>query len=214
VSPSLQRALVRQFGHPSGPLGPLAGWIMSRRPSNRERNAWTVSLLEIAPRDRVLEIGYGPGFAAADVARRLSGGKLVGIDHSKAMWRQASRRNRAAIRDGTVELHCGSTAELGTLGDGFDKAFTVNCMQFWDDPVATLGVLRERLVPGGRLAVAHQSRKPGATRADVDAAADAIEQRLRKAGWEPERREILPLEPVAAVCVLARRPLEATEGGP
>lgn len=213
MSPSLQNALVRQFARPTGPLGPLAGWIMSRRASNRERNTWTVALLEIEPEDRVLEIGYGPGFAVSEVARRLSGGRVVGLDHSDAMWRQARRRNRSAIRDGTVELHRGSSADLATLalGDAFDKAFTVNCMQFWPEPAATLRALRERLVPGGRLAITQQPRKPGATRADVDAAAAAIERQLGETGWEPERREILPLEPVAAVCVLARRPLERLE---
>jgi hypothetical protein len=51
----------RQFRRPTGLLGRLAGWIMANRPSNIERNRWTVDLLNVQPSDHVLEIGFGPG---------------------------------------------------------------------------------------------------------------------------------------------------------
>ena len=54
-------AVVRQFGHPRGTAGAMAGWVMALRRSNRRRNAWVVSLLDVQPTDRVLEIGFGPG---------------------------------------------------------------------------------------------------------------------------------------------------------
>jgi hypothetical protein len=44
---TLRETFVRQFGNPSGPLGALASFIMQVRPSNRERNARTLALLEI-----------------------------------------------------------------------------------------------------------------------------------------------------------------------
>jgi hypothetical protein len=53
----LHRYLIKQFGRPSGFVGRLAGWSMARRPSNRQRNQWTVDLLRLTPGDRVLEIG-------------------------------------------------------------------------------------------------------------------------------------------------------------
>ena len=49
--------VVRQFGKPTGTLGVLAGLVMSRRQSNRQRNDWTLDLLDIRPADRVLEPG-------------------------------------------------------------------------------------------------------------------------------------------------------------
>jgi hypothetical protein len=55
--------VVAQFGHPSGFWGQIVGWIMASRSSNRRRNGWAVSLLNVQPRDRVLEIGFGPGIA-------------------------------------------------------------------------------------------------------------------------------------------------------
>jgi len=41
-----------QFRRPSGFLGRLAGWIMANRPSNIERNRWTVDLLGASPSNR------------------------------------------------------------------------------------------------------------------------------------------------------------------
>lgn len=37
--------LYRQFERPHGAMGALAGFVMSHRPSNRERNRWTVDLI-------------------------------------------------------------------------------------------------------------------------------------------------------------------------
>ncbi len=64
---AIVRYLVSQFGNPRGLVGRLAGEFMARRPSNRARNLWTVDLLELRPHHRVLEIGYGPGFAIGEV---------------------------------------------------------------------------------------------------------------------------------------------------
>ena len=58
---TIKTHLYDQFREPRGPLGVLAGRIMSKRSSNRERSAWTVDLLDVQPDDRILELGYGPG---------------------------------------------------------------------------------------------------------------------------------------------------------
>ena len=58
-------AMVGQFGHPRGTAGSVAGWVMAHRSSNRRRNNWVVSLLDVQPGERVLEIGFGPGLAVS-----------------------------------------------------------------------------------------------------------------------------------------------------
>ena len=67
---------------------------------NRERNVWTISLLDIQPSDQVLEIGFGPGQAIQKVAKLTPNGFVAGIDLSDMMVSQASKRNTAAIRFG------------------------------------------------------------------------------------------------------------------
>ncbi|MFB9881761.1 methyltransferase domain-containing protein [Planobispora siamensis] len=71
---------------------------MAHRRSNRQRNRWVVSLLDVQPTDRVLEIGPGPGLAVAELAGRATRGRVYGIDRSQVMVRQAGRRNAAGIR--------------------------------------------------------------------------------------------------------------------
>lgn len=203
---SLQSSLVAQFRQPHGALGRLAGWIMTRRGSNRRRNAWTVSLLDVQPDDRVLEVGFGPGLAVEQASQRAVRGKVVGVDHSDVMWRVATRRNRRAIVRGAVELHHAAVSALPNLGGGFDKVLTVNCLMFWPEPVATLRALRAEMKPGATLAITHQPRKPGATLADVEEAERAIAAQCVQAGFELLRSERLPLEPVPASCVLVQRP--------
>jgi SAM-dependent methyltransferase len=207
---SARSRLVAQFHRPSGALGRVAGWIMSRRGSNKKRNLWTVSLLEIGLNDRVLEIGFGPGLAIQEAARMATAGKVVGVDHSDVMWRLASNRNRKAIDDQRVELHCAPVTKLPDLGGPFDAIFSVNCMMFWEEPARVCSQLVEMLVPGGTLAITHQPRKPGAGEQDLARSATEISGVLEDAGLEEIRIERLSLAPVDALCVLGRRPDAAT----
>src|SRR5487761_1350038 len=100
---ALDRDVVGQAHQPRGAAGSVNGWMFAHRPSNRQRNRWVVSLLGVRPASQVLEIGFGPGVAVAELVR-TGAGHVYGIDHSAVMLRQASRRNAAAIRAGRVTL--------------------------------------------------------------------------------------------------------------
>jgi len=197
-------AITQQFGRPSGPLGVIAGLIMRVRPSNRLRNLRTLHLLDIRPDDRVLEVGFGPGLAVAHAAELASAGKVVGIDHSELMLRQASRRNAEAIRAGRVELLLGSANALPRFDEPFDKVLAVNVFMFWNDPVSVVAGLRQVMSPGGVIALTLQPRRRGATADDTRAAAERIAGSLRAAGFAEVRTEILEMAPVPAACVLGR----------
>lgn len=206
---TLRTALVRQFGNPSGLLGVIAGLIMQVRPSNRERNARTLELLDLRPEDFVLEVGFGPGVSIARAAQLASSGRVVGIDRSPLMLRQATRRNAKAIAAGRVELRLGSAERLPELAVRFDKVFAVNVYMFWDDAVAVLRGLRDVMRPGGEIALT-QPRRAGATGDDTRAGAERMATSLRDAGFVEVRAELLVMSPVDAACVLGRVP----GGGP
>src|SRR6185437_4788858 len=155
---ALDRDVVGQAHHPRGPAGRVTAWEMAHRPSNRRRSAWVVSLLRVRPADRVLEIGFGPGVAVAELTR-AGAGRVYGTDHSAVMVRQASRRNAAAIKSGRVTLVRASVDRLPpALGGPFDVILAVNSLAFWPAPAERLAELRRRLGPGGRIAVASQPR--------------------------------------------------------
>jgi SAM-dependent methyltransferase len=194
------QALVRQFGHPRGIGGRLVGWSMGRRPSNVQRSRWAVDLLDLAPDDRLLEIGCGPGVAIAAAAERAA--HVVGVDVAAVMIGQARGRNRRAVRAGRVELHVASATDLPTLDAPFDKALAVNTVGHWDDPAAGLVAVRNALRPGGVLAVVSQPRCPGATAEHSREAAAELQRMLDTAGFGASRVETLDLDP-PAVCVLA-----------
>jgi SAM-dependent methyltransferase len=200
------RAMVRQFRRPHGMGGRAAGWVMAHRESNRKRNVWAVGLLDVQPDDRVLEVGFGPGIAIEELARRATSGRVVGVDHSEVMVRQASRRNAAAVRDGRVDLRLGSAEALPGFDAPFDKMLAVNSLMFWDDPVARLKQLRGLLVPGGRIAIVFQPRAPGSTDETAARAGEEIAAHFATAGFIDVRVETLALQPTAVVCVLGVSP--------
>ena len=197
-------AIVSQFGHPRGAAGRAAGWVLAHRSSNRQRNSWVVSLLDVQPTDRVLEIGFGPGLAIAELSRRVGdSGHVYGIDHSEVMLRLATRRNASAIAAGRVSLSRASVDHLPpSLVGPFDAILTVNSLGFWPAPTERLEELRRRLRPGGLIAIASQPRCPGATASTSRNAAGEIEALLQQAGYTQIRTETLDLNP-PVVCVLA-----------
>jgi SAM-dependent methyltransferase len=194
--------IVSQFMHPHGTGGHLAGLVMAHRSSNRRRNLWVVSLLDVQPADRVLEVGFGPGVAVQELSKLVTQGHVLGVDRSEVMVRHARRRNSAAVRAGRVDLRLGSVESLPDFGGPLDKILAVNSMGFWRDPVARLMELRRMLRPGGTLAIASQPRCAGATAETAQRAAIEIEVALRGAGFSRTRVETLGLAP-PVVCVMA-----------
>ena len=201
----LHRRIISQFMHPRGMAGRLVGWEMTLRPSNRKRNVWAASLLEVQPTDRVLEIGFGPGLAVRELARRATQGQVVGIDRSKVMRAQAGRRNRAAIRAGRVSLTVAPVENLPELDQPFDKILAVNNMGMWPEPTVRLKELARRLRGGGLMAVVSQPRCPGATAETTKAAAAELVGQLTEAGFVAIRVKTLALEPPVA-CILGTVP--------
>lgn len=200
---SLPSTLVSQFGRPTGPLGRLVGHVMAAKSDNRTRGRWTVDLLDLAPTDRVLELGYGPGVVTGWLCDEVPHGRVVGVDHSAAMCEQAVRRNRTHVRSGRLELLVGDAEDLPADLGPFDAACAMNVWQFWHDPEATFAAIGATLTPGGRLAITYLPPTAGA-RSGEEAAA-LITSQMSGAGLVDPRTERLAIGSRDAVCVLAGR---------
>jgi protein-L-isoaspartate O-methyltransferase len=111
-----------------------------------DRNAWAVDLVDPQPGDRVLEVGCGPGVAAALVCDRLVDGRLTAIDRSAT----AVERTRRRLGAGRATVEQSDLAGFDAPASSFDKAFAVNVNVFWTGPAdAELAVLRSVLRRGG-----------------------------------------------------------------
>ena len=113
--------------------------LMAHRASNRKRNTWAVSLLDVRRDDRVLEIGFGPGLAIRELSRIAVNGYICGIDHSELILRSASRRNADGLARGVVDLRLGSVDELPEFDELFDRILAINAAMFWGDPSCASG---------------------------------------------------------------------------
>lgn len=203
--------ILAQFRRPSGPLGMLAGFIMANRASNRRRNAWTVEMLAPGAGERMLELGCGPGLAVRAALDR--GARFVlAFDHSPEMIRQAGLRCRDDVAAGRAAFRLGSLDRLRPEDGPFDAALMVNVAQFLPNRAEAFARIARALRPGGRLAVTHQPRQPGATAADAGAFAAKIRQDLSDAGFGDIAEHTLPLKPVPAVCVVGVVPKEGVRG--
>ena len=147
----LNALLLRMFGHPSGALGRLGGRIMAH--TNAECGFWVIDLLQIAPSNNILEVGFGPGVVTERLTKLAPEGRVAGIDRSTEMVELARARNITAIQKCRVDLQWGSVERLPFGDSTFDKALAINSMHVWPDAIAGLREIRRVMKSGGRIAL-------------------------------------------------------------
>jgi SAM-dependent methyltransferase len=154
---------------------------MSRGAS--DRLAWAVSIMDIQPADRVLEIGCGHGVAVTLVCEKLSGGRILAVDRSATMIEMASARNAGYVAAGMASFQTAPLHQAELDGARFDKIFAVHLpVILRGNPARELGIIRDHLAPDGRLFVVYQPL------GGADAALAAVAGTLRDHGFTTEVR--------------------------
>src|SRR6185503_11433072 len=152
--------IARQSRCPSGLLGWVIGHIMSLETAAANEEA--LKLLELAPSDRVLEVGFGHGRTVERAAAMAVSGLVAGIDGSEEMVRMATRRCRRLIDEGRVRLVLADSAHIPYPDGFFDKAFAIHTIYFWSDPTLHLRELHRVLRHGGRLVLGFHTKDAAA----------------------------------------------------
>lgn len=120
-----------------------------------------VARLELRPNSQVLEVGCGTGLSFRYMLEYLdpARGRLVGVDFSRAMLRQADKR-RAARNWQNVELveADASHLDLRRRFDGILFTYSLTMIPNWR---AAIERAYEHLRPGGRLVVLDFGRFQG-----------------------------------------------------
>ena len=122
--------------------------LRSHRWRTAENSAAFV-LAQLTPSARVLDVGCGPGTITADLARRVPGGAVLGIDRSASIV-EAARSEHAAAN---LSFRVGDVYALDLEDASFDVVYAHQLLQHLTRPVAAIVEMRRVLRPGGLLAV-------------------------------------------------------------
>lgn len=132
-----------------GPWAAVVAKLMAR--GNRDAEAEAIALLGPAPDSRVLAAGFGPGVGIELLVPVVPRGFIGGIDPSRAMLREATRRNQAAIAGGLVRLARATADDIPWPDGSFDAVLAVNSVQLWQPFDRSIAETARVLRPGGRL---------------------------------------------------------------
>jgi arsenite methyltransferase len=124
--------------------------VYSKRDILRRR-ALVHEALGAQPGERILDAGCGPGFYVAETLERVGPeGSVAGVDASEAMLAVAARRCEGHAN---VSFHEGDVTALPVPDSDFDRALSVQVLEYVADIPAALGELLRVLRPGGRLLI-------------------------------------------------------------
>ncbi len=152
--------IARQAGKPAGFVGRLLLGLMAKETSRF--NAEVLDALAARDNERILEIGFGHGRTLLDAAGRAPLAHLAGIDVSATAERAATRRCRAVIDAGRLDLKVGDASALPWGPATFDAVLSVHTIYFWSEPSDPLAEVRRVLRPGGRLVLGMRERSDAA----------------------------------------------------
>lgn len=121
-----------------------------------ERDAWqmpdrVIEALALAPDAVVADLGAGTGYFAMRLGRAVPQGRVLALDLEAEMVRYLADR---AAREGLTNVLAGeSMADDPGIREPVDLVLVVDTYHHIEDRTAYFGRLRERLAPGGRLAI-------------------------------------------------------------
>jgi len=152
----LEKYIAKQAGHPSGIFSGLVAAFLNRTTSHI--NDVTIQLLDIKPRDHVLDIGFGGGATVQKMVRLAPNGLVAGIEISEAMLKRGKKKFGKLISQGKVDIREGSVSKIPFESDRFDKISTVNTIYFWPDPAVGMEEIIRVMKPNGRFVLTYSTK--------------------------------------------------------
>lgn len=101
--------------------------------------------------DRVLDVGCGPGFYSRELLDQVGPeGSVTGVDQSPQMLAVARRRSEGF---GNARFEESDATALPVESESFDRALSVQVLEYVEDIPTALAEMRRALRPGGRVVI-------------------------------------------------------------
>jgi arsenite methyltransferase len=125
--------------------------VMYRTRDVLRRRELVRDALAAQPGERIVDVGCGPGFYAAELLEQVGPeGSVTGVDASAQMLAIAARRCEGL---GNVSFHESDATALPLPDASADGAISVQVLEYVEDVGAALAELHRVLRPGGRAVV-------------------------------------------------------------
>jgi arsenite methyltransferase len=123
--------------------------IVYRSKDVMRRRRLVYEALGASPGERILDVGCGPGFYVRELLDQVGPeGSVVGIDTSPQMLAVAAHRSEGHPN---VRFHEADATSLPVEDAGFDRALSVQVLEYVPDVEVVLRELYRALRPGGRV---------------------------------------------------------------
>ena len=193
----------RSYGPVLGTL--MALWLSVDRRSVAE---FVADLVELAPSDRIVDVGCGPGTAARVAARRCM--TVTGVDPAPEMLRVARYLN--ALRGSrNVTLMQGPAEHLPLPDESATVVWALRSVHHWNNRIEGLAEAQRVLCPNGRLLVYEPLIKPGRPGGMTSDQFDQMKGEAEKAGFAEVSGESVSRPRDGLVNILPRRSLGTNE---
>jgi ubiquinone/menaquinone biosynthesis C-methylase UbiE len=113
--------------------------------------------VELNDNTTVLDVGCGTGYLLLQLSSRIKKGKIVGVDISPEMLKEAQKK----VKDGkNIKLYQSDVEELPFPDKTFDYVLSAEAFHHFPDPEKTLGEMRRVLKDNGTIGIADVSVPP------------------------------------------------------
>jgi ubiquinone/menaquinone biosynthesis C-methylase UbiE len=150
------RKIAQQHRQPHGEHGIEVAERMNV--SNELMNRWAIEELTIQPNDRILEIGPGNGLFVPSIINSATSVTYTGYDHAELMVNQARHLNSLLVETGQARFVLRDGPTMPFADNSFSRAFAVNVIYFWENPITELAELHRVLDSSGILELVFRPR--------------------------------------------------------